>query len=358
LKVAVIGVGRWGRNHVRVLKKLLNKGEIDEIILVDANSATLKKVAKEYMVQKTYKDITEMKNKEKPDAAIIAVPTPLHYRVAVSLLDSIDLLIEKPIAVNIKEALDIVKLVEKEERIVAVGHIERFNPVIATLQERLNEIANPNEISFMSGERVGPGPPSSKSESYLSVAHDLMVHDIDIIVSLLHRLPRRVTATSIKNYGYPHEIEMNSIFEFSKDLHVFLRVSWRSSPTFKKRILSIHTYDKAITIDYILQSIVIERGLAEHQAALDYYGLLAAYKSKSRQEYVVLGSETNEPLLLEDLHFIKCVKRRKKPLVSAVEGYIALKNVLMALKASRTRRWVEIDWNEDFIDYSYVSQDR
>ncbi|RLE75065.1 MAG: gfo/Idh/MocA family oxidoreductase, partial [Thermoprotei archaeon] len=136
LKIAVVGVGRWGRNHVRVLKKLLNMGEIDELILVDTNPATLKKIAKEYKIQKTYRNINEMKNREKPDAAIIAVPTPLHYRVATSLLNSTDLLIEKPIAVNIEEALEIVKLAEKEERVVAVGHIERFNPAITTLRER------------------------------------------------------------------------------------------------------------------------------------------------------------------------------------------------------------------------------
>jgi len=354
LKIAVVGVGRWGRNHVRVLKKLLNMGEIDELILVDTNPATLKKIAKEYKIQKTYRNINEMKNREKPDAAIIAVPTPLHYRVATSLLDSTDLLIEKPIAVNIEEALEIVRLAEKEERVVAVGHIERFNPAITTLRERLNDITSIEEISFISGERVGPGPPSSKSEAYLSVAHDLMVHDIDIVVSLLHRLPRRVTAMGVRNYNYPHEIEINSIFEFSNNLYAFLRVSWRSSPTFKKRILAIHAYDKAITVDYVLQSIAIERGLAEHRAAPDYYGLLAAYKSRSRQEYVVLGSEMNEPLLLEDSHFIECVKRRTKPLVSAVEGYMALKSALMALKASRQHRWVEIDWNEDFIDPSYT----
>ncbi len=353
MKVAVIGVGRWGRNHVRVLKKLSDLGEIDELVLVDPDLGVLKKVAKDYKVEKIYTNIIDMKNKEKPDAAVIAVPTALHYKVAKTLLDSTDLLIEKPIAVTIEEALDIVKLAEKEERVVAVGHIERFNPVIAALREKLGELIKIDEIAFISGERIGPGPPSSKSESYLSVAHDLMVHDIDIVTSLLRSLPKRVAAIGVRNYNYPHEVEMSTIFEFPENLHVFLRVSWRSSPTFKKRVLSIHAYDKAITVDYILQSLIIERGLIEHSTALDYYGLLAAYKSRTRQEYVVFGSEASEPLLLEDSHFIKCVKKHVKPLVSAVEGYVALKNALMAVKASRERKWVEISWNESFIRSDY-----
>jgi len=355
LKVAVVGVGRWGRNHVRVLSRLVAEGEIDELVLVDLNAATVRSVARKYGVEKCYTDVVEMRDKEKPDAAIIAVPTFAHYKVSRLLLDSMDLLIEKPIAATVEEALDIVRRAEKAGRVVAVGHIERFNPAITTLRERMDSLFRLDEIAFISGERVGPGPPSSKSEAYLSVAHDLLVHDIDIVTSLLNRLPRRVTALGIRGYGHPYEVEMNAIYEFPSGISAFLRASWRSSPTFKKRVLTIHAHDRVITVDYILQTLAIERGLVEHRMAVDYYGLIAAYKSRDREERVVFGSEASEPLLLEDSHFIKCVKGRAKPLVSAVEGYIALKNALMAVKASREGRWVDVEWDEDFIDPSMLA---
>ena len=349
LKIAIVGTGRWGRNHVRVLKRIMEKNTIDELVLVDPNLEILKRVSKQYGIEKYYTDVIEMKKREKPDAAIIAVPTILHYKIARVLLDSMDLLIEKPISSTLNEAKEIIEIAEKENRIVAVGHIERFNPAITALKENLLKIIKQGNITFINGERIGPGPPSSKSETYLSVAHDLMVHDIDIVVSLLGTLPTRVTAWGVKSENYAFATELNSMFIFPSDIQVFLRASWRSSPTFKKRTLTIHAHDTVITIDYILQSLTIEKGLMDHSMAVDYYGLLAAYKSREKQEYVVYSGDSSEPLLLEDLHFINCVKKRIKPLVSAVEGYIALKNVLMALKAYREKRWLEIEWDEPFI---------
>ncbi len=347
MKIAVVGVGKWGRNHVRVLKELEKEGLVEEIVVVDVDLGLAREVARRFEVPRYYTDALEAKRKEKLDAAIIAVPTVHHYKVSMDLIDSVDLLIEKPMATTLDQALELVRTAEKEDRVVAVGHIERFNPVVAALKKHLEE--EDREIVFIKGERLGPGPPSGKYETYMSVAHDLLIHDIDIVVSLLREYPSRVQAISFASPNYPYEVDISAIYEFPRGIASFLRASWRTSPTFKKRHLVVYTRDSAVSIDYILRTMVLERGLSEHRLAGDYAEILTAYKHRELRSYEVSTSEEHEPLLLEDRHFVNCVEKHERPLVSEVEGYVALKCVLAAREAAARRKSVDLLWNEDFL---------
>ena len=356
MRVAVVGVGRWGRNHVRVLKRLESEGHLDEVVICDINKDIARRVANEYSVKKYYYDIREMISKDPIDGAIVSVPTMYHYKVSMELLPKADLLIEKPIAAKLDEAITLIKMCEKYGRKILVGHIERFNQGLISLKEDLNELkGSDDDIVYISAQRVGPGPAKGRSLN-LGVAHDLMVHDVDVVSFILESFTKSVYASAKYSPDFEYEIEVNALFTFNNGAETIasLRASYRSHPTFKKRLLLIQTYKASISFDYILQSYTVERGVTEHRLSKDFMDLITAYRAEDVQIRRLLFKRENEPLLLEDRHFVEVVKGSKEPFVSAIDGYIALKNILMALKSAHKRMEIKIKWDEPFIDsYTY-----
>ncbi len=175
----MVGVGRWGYNHVRVLSEIrrMNYDEVglEDVIVVDSNVARAQYVA-ELFGTKWVSGIDELLSAH-ADAAIVAVPTVYHYTVAIRLLPHMDVMVEKPIAASLEEAEVMGKLAEREGRLLAVGHIERFNPVVPALKDRLQ--SETEKVVSISAQRVGPGPPGGYTLN-LGAAHDLLLNDIDV----------------------------------------------------------------------------------------------------------------------------------------------------------------------------------
>lgn len=344
MRVAVIGVGRWGINHVRVLTEIMREGRegvgVEDVVVADISLARAREVAKLYSLEAYTNDLEDLV-KAGVDAVIVAVPTLYHYEVVMKLLPHADVLVEKPIAARLEEAEEMVKLAEREGRILAVGHIMRFNPVVPALKDRLAE--SRSEITYIAAQRVGPGPAGRHSLN-LGVAHDLLVHDVDVVCFLLDSLPSLVYASAVWEPSYPYETEITALYSF-KELGVIadLRASWRVSPNFKKRAISVQLKDRVFEADYILQTITVERGLVEHRSRGRYADIVSAYTSRIRETWSMLGAK-REPLLLEDLHFLHCVKRKEEPLNSGEVGLKALKCILAALKSARRHSPVEIEW--------------
>lgn len=342
VKVAVVGVGRWGFNHARVLseiKRMYDEVSLEELVVVDADRARAKYVA-EVFGAKWVSDMGELLS-EHVDAAIVAVPTVHHYSVTMKLLPHMDVLVEKPIAANLEEARAMGELAERESRLLAVGHIERFNPVVPALKERLRN--EPEKVVGISAQRIGPGPPSNYTLN-LGVAHDLLVHDVDVACYLLESLPNQVLA---KAYWNEHGLETDIVAVYAFDEKEVLgefRASWRASPNLKRRSLSVQLESKTIEIDYILQTMTFEKGLLEHRSKGEYSEIISAYTSRSRESWSLLGVR-REPLLLEDLHFLRCVQRKEKPINSWEEGFKALKCVVHAIESAKAGRTVSIAWD-------------
>jgi len=312
---------------------------IEEVVVVDKDRARAEQVAKSYGCRwaNDLNDVVRMK----VDAAIVAVPTVYHYEVSMKLLPYMDVLVEKPIAARLEEALEMGRLAEREGRLLAVGHVERFNPVVAALKERIG--ARVREVVHISAQRVGPGPPSGYTLN-LGVAHDLLVHDIDIACYLLRAVPDTVLASAVWDKASGLEIDVVALYRF-EGLGVTsdFRASWRASTNFKRRVLSVQMKDELLEADYILQTIVAERGLAEHRALREYSDLVSAYTSKVRESWSLLGVR-KEPLLLEDAHFLQCAQRGEKPINSWEDGYRALKCVLAALDSAKRGEVVRMEW--------------
>jgi predicted dehydrogenase len=171
IRVAVVGVGDFGRNHVRVLREL---PDVDLVGIVDANPARAAAIAQEFSVP-ILKDLDALAGRV--DAATVAVPTIDHARVGSRLLASgIDVLIEKPMAASLAEADQLIATASRHNRILQVGHLERFNPGITAVRKVITRPL------FFEVHRLGIFTPRSLD---IDVIYDVMIHDLDILLWLV-----------------------------------------------------------------------------------------------------------------------------------------------------------------------------
>ena len=170
IKAAVIGVGFFGERHARVYSELPN---VELVAVVDSDIKRAREIGARYGCEAT-SDITSLFGKI--NAASIATPTGDHVKMAIPLLSAgVDLLIEKPITATVSEAEEIILLAQQKGRVVQVGHIERYNPALLQLREY------PLAPRIIECHRMGP---FVERAANVSVVLDLMIHDIDIVLSL------------------------------------------------------------------------------------------------------------------------------------------------------------------------------
>lgn len=183
LKTAVIGVGYLGRFHAQKYATLPGSQLLG---VIDTDEKRARQVAEELGVP-SYSSIEKLP--EKPDAVSIAVPTVQHHVTAHQCLDrGIHVLLEKPFASSIREARDLLEFSEKQNLCLQIGHLERFNPVFMEFQ---GTVERPQ---FIESIRIAPFP---KRGTDVDVILDLMIHDIDLVLSLLHSFPVQVEANGV-----------------------------------------------------------------------------------------------------------------------------------------------------------------
>ena len=183
LRTAVVGAGKMGEIHARVYSEL-PQSNLVAIVDVDADKA--KRLAKKYRCESA-QNVTELIGKV--DAVTISAPTTEHFSLAKPLIEAgIAVLIEKPLAADVNQARDIVALAKKTGCLVAVGHSERCNPVVQAMK-RLQI-----EPKFIEAARISPYPFRSTD---IGVVLDIMIHDIDIILSLAASRVVKVDAVGI-----------------------------------------------------------------------------------------------------------------------------------------------------------------
>ncbi|MEA2069989.1 MAG: Gfo/Idh/MocA family oxidoreductase [Asgard group archaeon] len=355
--IAIIGLGKWGKNHVRNIVRLQKEGFCDKVVVCDKDTEQLELIANQNKIpqENRYTDMDLMFEKEESLAgAVLAIPTKLHKDIALQTLEHCDILCEKPLAPTVKECEIIAKKAKENDRIVQVGHLERYNPVVVTLQTLLEESNTEDKIMHLTGRRIGPGPTKLESDAldpnYLGCGHDFMVHDVDVVNGLLGKTPYKVTATSCYIEGFPYEVELFAVFEYEgfngKNEGPILfdcRATWRAFPKHKRRKLVVQTNKATITLDFILQSIKNEKGLAQHLLSKSFSEFLGAYRATEITNHYLAGGPDQEPLYLEDKDFLACIDSRQKPLVSIKEGTNAVKCVVAAIKAAKTGKAVKIN---------------
>lgn len=309
-RVGVIGVGYHGQHHARIFS------EMEGVELVGVVDTDLKRAQE--IGEKTGSVAFDNPNEllGLVDAVTIAAPTVYHHKIALAFLKKgVDVLVEKPMTVTLDEADDLIREARKNKLVLQVGHIERFNGAVKTLLGLIKEPL------FIESHRLGPFIDRSTD---VDVVLDLMIHDIDIILSLVGTAVKRISAVGVPVITQKIDIA-NARIEFKSGCVADVTASRVSKE--KQRKLRIFQPDTYISLDYGKQEIsVFKKGLIQKGDTLI---------PEVVQE--VLTVEWEEPLKSQLAAFIESVKTRKKPVVSGEEGREALKIALQVLSKLKTR---------------------
>ncbi|AFL95031.1 hypothetical protein containing oxidoreductase-domain [Thermococcus cleftensis] len=314
LRVGVVGVGNMGYHHARVYSELARDGKVELVGVADANFERAKEVAKKFntIPYANYKELA----RERLDAVTIAVPTSFHKDVAVEFIEAgTSVLVEKPIADTIENAKAIITAAEEVGVTLMVGHIERFNPAVLKLKEKIDE-GLLGKIVTISAKRVGPMAARIRD---VGIIIDLGVHDIDVI-SYLFGEPVRTVYARAGNVVHPAGVEDHALITLGfDDGSGIVETNWLTPH--KTRTLTVVGTAGIAYVDYIDQTLKI-------------------YNHEWIREAKI---EKREPLRNEIEHFIECVEHKKEPITDGKAGLHALKVAIKALESAKNGRVVEVE---------------
>ncbi len=343
IRVAVIGVGAFGRNHARVYDELQrHRGAVELVGIADLDRRRAEKVAAQFGAP-AFGSAAELIEHARPHAVSIAVPTVAHLEVARELMQAgIDVLIEKPLAPTLAAADELIRLADQHHRVAQVGHLERFNPAI---RATLPLITRP---MFFEVHRLSVFTPRSLD---VDVVLDLMIHDLDVVLSFVASPVKEIRAVGLPILSNKVDIA-NVRMEFESGCVANFTASRVSTERVRKlRFFQPHQY---ISIDYTRQDVLVFT--VDHAGAA--MQALAAQDVATREvRPEALGAlikpskpqvETEEPLQAELRSFLDAVRHRTTPLVSLAEGQRALAvalEVLAGIEQHSKRVELESMWS-------------
>lgn len=304
IPVAVIGAGNMGINHVRVYDEL---PQAELIGVVEPNDHRAEDVAATYDTEVT-NSIDDLGHVE---AVSVAVPNDAHREVSIDCIKrGMDVLVEKPLAPTIDDATAIAETATEHEAILQVGHIERFNPAVQVLGEVLTD----EVVIALEAHRLGPFNEHLSKES---VVFDLMIHDIDVIRSLVDSPIKHVDAIGTQSKS--NEID-HAIAHLKFDSGILGTCTSSHVTHTKIRKLTATTQSMFLELDYQAQGITISRRGTEQTTVLEG---TAGYRTESIQETPFI--QTREPLKNELEAFLESVRTQSPPVVGPDDGIAAVR---------------------------------
>jgi predicted dehydrogenase len=289
IRIGVVGVGGIGKNHARICAGL---PDCSFTAIYDIDRKKAEAVSSEYNVEAAE---TLEKFIASVDLATVATPTPTHFEIGKSLLlAGKGVLIEKPITEVLAQAEELVRLAQQHKAILQVGHVERFNPTLGALEQRLTR------PRFIEAHRLSPYPFRSVE---IGVILDLMIHDLEIILHLVHSPVTSIDAVGIPVLSKGEDIA-NARIRFANGCVANVTAS-RISPE-KMRKFRVFTDDAYLSLDYQSQSGEI-------------YRLVNGAISRE-----AVPIEKDEPLRRELESFVECGRLRSEPIVSGSQAQAAL----------------------------------
>lgn len=319
IKSAVIGVGHLGQAHARIYSTL----EQAELVAVcDINEASGRAIAERHGTR-FVRDYRELLGEV--EAVSVATPTVNHHESACAFLEAgVHVLVEKPIARTLDEADEMIRLAESKNLVLQVGHIERFNPAFVALQRH---VSRPR---FFEAHRMGIFTPRSLD---IDVVMDLMVHELDIIASLVNSAVVKLEAVGIPILTPKIDLA-NARLEFADGCIANITASRVSGERLRK--LRVFQPNEYYSLDYAEQQVAMCK-LTPPKAA----GALPEIVAEGLQ------IEKREPLLAEIESFVTAVQTRTAPVVSGTEGRRALAlatEVLEKIKAHSERAGIGLNF--------------
>jgi len=294
IRVAVVGAGEFGRRHMRVVSRS-EQAELAAVFDIDPARAA---AAVAEHGGEAVQDLRSLRGRV--DAAVVAAPTTAHVETACALIEAgFDVLVEKPIAPDIASARRLVETAVSRGRILQVGHLERFNPAVRALAQVVRLPL------FFEVHRLSPFTPRSLD---VDVLLDLMIHDIDIVLSLVGAMPEEIRAAGISILS--PKVDIASVrLAFPGGCVANLTASRVSTERVRKlRLFQPHQY---LSVDYARQdlfSLAVTPGLGIASNPMPV--------------------EKDEPLRLELESFFECVETRQPPKVGGEDACRALEVAL------------------------------
>ncbi|HET6369652.1 MAG TPA: Gfo/Idh/MocA family oxidoreductase, partial [Nitrospiria bacterium] len=295
IRVAVIGVGYLGEHHARIYSEMEG---VELVGVVDVRAERAQEISQKYGCR-SYSDLADLLGKV--DAASVTVPTPLHHSVSMRLLGAgADVLLEKPMTKSLAEADELIATARREGRLLQVGHVERFNPATQKLLS-----LSTGEVRFIEAHRIGP---FVERGTDVHVILDLMIHDIDIILTLI---PSEVT--EIRAVGVPvlsGNLDIASArLAFANGAVANVTASRVSRERLRK--LRVFQPEMYLSLDFQTQELVVAKRVFELTGE-------NPPRPEIKLERMVL--EKGEPLKEELSGFIESVRTRQIPRVRGEEG--------------------------------------
>lgn len=312
IRLAVIGCGRWGPNYVR------NFDELDtaEVVAVaDPNAEALQCLGQRFPKVRLVPDYRDLLSEDLADAIVIATPAATHFEIGQACLQTgRHVLMEKPLASNSREALELARLPLAEGQVFMVGHVFRFNAAVNKMREVIYE-GTLGQVRYIHCVRTNLGPVRSD----VSVIWDLAPHDVSIALHLLNSMPIRVSATmghylkdspgdvAFLNLGFPGGELVN------------IHVSWVDPQ--KRREVEVIGTNALVRFDDMNLSEpvrITQRSLKE----VPSYTTFGEFQLVTHaSEGIIPAVDLKEPLKEQCLEFLRCVAARRRPLSDVRDGY-------------------------------------
>src|SRR5438067_503680 len=292
--VAVVGVGYWGKNLVRNFNAL---GSL--AALCDERQSVEDTYRPQYENVKFYREYNAVLSDPSIDAVALATPAVAHYEMAKAALEAgKDVLVEKPLAIDVKHGNELVRLASAKRRILMVGHILRYHPAILALRKLIHDGAL-GKINYLYSNRLNIG----KIRTEENILWSFAPHDISVMLSLLNEMPVRV---SCQGGAYLNRDVCDvtlSHFDFPSGVRAHIFVSWRH-PFKEQRLVVVGSEKMAVFDDTAEHKLVLYPHKVEWRNRVP-----AAVKAKGE----VVAIESREPLKAECEHFLDCVESRTSP---------------------------------------------
>lgn len=326
ISIAVVGAGAWGKNHIRIFSEIPN---IRLKYICDNDPSKLLSIEKTYPQSKLVEDLSPILQDPEVRGVVVSSTANSHYPLAKQILMADkDVLVEKPMALNTKDAVEMLEIAEKKSRILMVGHLLIYHPVV----DRLKEMVFSGELGrvyYIYTQRVNLGVIRQDENALLSFAP----HDLSVILHLLGEEPVVVTAHGESYIQNGIEDVVFLSLQFSDGKMANIHLSWLDPH--KLRRITIVGSKKMVVFDDMETSEklkIYDKGV--RNLSYDTYG---EYLSLRFGDIIIPSIKMVEPLRTEAEHFIQCIESRKEPKTGGRDGVKVVK-ILMAAQQSLKKK--------------------
>ena len=306
VNVAVVGVGYWGKNLVRNFHDL---GALT--LLCDEQGSVEASCKSDYENVRFCRDFRAVLSDPSIDAVALATPAVTHYEMAKTALEAgKDVLVEKPLAIDVKHGEHLVALAKANSRILMVGHILRYHPAIPKLQELIRSGAL-GKINYLYSNRLNIG----KIRTEENILWSFAPHDISVMLSLLNEMPTRVSCQGGAYLNHGVSDVTLSHFDFPSGVQAHIFVSWLH-PVKEQRLVVVGSETMAVFDDTAEHKLLLYPHKVEWKNRVP-----TAIKAKGE----IIDLDDREPLKAECQHFLDCVASRTSPVSNGEEGLRVLR---------------------------------